>query len=479
MVGRVMSKPIRMAVLVISLLVVLAVAVALLAWWLFDADRVGEQFEAALGDALDMDVHIGQPPTFTLLGGASIILSDLEVSREGQVVARAENARVQIDLFPLLAGNVRLVELHLQRPEFSIERINPGEFNVQLPDREREALDPLSLQRLRVSDARLSYLDQVSGLEWLVEDCDLSLRDIHHSGGEPEQALATLSAAGELQCTSLTQGQFAVSGLSAELHVNDGVFELKPFSATVFEGELSGRLEADLLAGPPSFSVENSLSQFEIGAFMAMLKSEQITTGKLDLELNLGAQGSTWQDVRNSTAGSIGLTSEELVLEGYDLDDELDDYSATQRFNLVDAGAVFLAGPIGLVASRGYAFTGLLEGSGGSTRVDRMVSEWTIENGVAQARDVAFRTPENRLSLSGGLDFTDYRFDDLQVAVLDRDGCAIVEQRITGPFEEPEVDQPNFLVTVAGPLLDLVKRGVQAITDEDCDVVYAGAIEHP
>lgn len=474
-----MAKPVRVALLVVSSLAALAVAVALVVWWLVDTDRVRAELEARLGAALDMDLQIGQPPVFSLWRGASVTLADLEVSRQGQVVATAESARVRIALFSLLTGNVRPLELHLQRPELLIERLSPGVFNVYPSETQRGALGDLSLQRVRVSDGRLSYVDQASGLHWLFEHCDLDLRNLRHAGGVPDQARATLATDGELTCGSLSRGPFAVSELSAEIHGENGVFELDPVSTIVFNGEVSGRLEVDLSSDLPEFGLTSTLSQFEIGAFMAMLKPDQVTSGKLDLELALNAQGESWQAVRNSAAGTLSMKARELVLHGYDLDDELDRYAETQRFNLIDVGAVFLAGPLGLVASGGHKFTGLLEGSGGSTRIDEMVSEWTIEGGVAQARDVAFRTPENRLAMTGGLDLTDYRFEDLRVAVVDREGCVIVEQKITGPFRDPEIEQPNFLVTVVGPLLDLVKRGVEAITDNDCDPFYTGSIPHP
>lgn len=168
-----------------------------------------------------------------------------------------------------------------------------------------------------------------------------------------------------------------------------------------------------------------------------------------------------------------------LVIEGIDLDDALDSFASTQRFNLIDVGAVFLAGPIGLVASRGYAFTGMLDGGSGQTRIDQMRSDWTVESGRARAEDVAFRTDENRIALTGALDFNDYRFDDITVAVIDGDGCATIEQAITGPFAEPDIESPNILELIAGPLLDLVERGAELIAGGDCELFYTGQIRHP
>lgn len=474
-----MAKPIRILLLVIASLVVLAVAALLLAWWLVDTERAGEHLETRFAEALDMEVDIGKPPVLNLFQGASITLVDPELRREGQVLFRADSVRVRMDMYSLLSGDLRPIEIHLQQPELSIERISPGVFNIQPPGIEGAAFDEMSLRRVQFTDARLSFLDRESEIEWLLEDCDMDLRDLGHAGGEMQQVLATLATKGDLHCNKLSQDQFTAFDLSIGIEADQGFFEVTPVSATVFEGALSGQLTADFSVNPPEFSLASQLSQFDLAAFMAMLEPESTTPGKMDLDVDLNAHGETWQTIRNSAAGTVVLTSGELILEGYDLDEELDDYSATQRFNLIDVGAVFLAGPVGLVASRGYAFTGLLEGSEGSTRIEQMVSQWRIDDGVAQASDVAFRTPKNRLALAGALDFNEYRFDDMRVAVVDSEGCPIVEQRITGPFREPEVEQPNFLVTVAGPLLDLVDRGVRAITDEDCEAFYTGSIQHP
>ncbi len=474
-----MTGPLRLVLIALSTLAALLVAAAILAWVLVDAEKLMEEMEGRLGDVLGMTVKIGQPAGFRLLPGASVTLTDLEVSRQGDVIARAESARVRIALPSLLTGNVRPLALHLQRPELRIERSSQGELNIYQSGEDAEGLNDLTLRRLRVSDARVTYLDQASGREWQFEHCELDLRNIRRSGGGLDAERTTLTTTGELKCSRLGQAQFSMSDVSVALGAHNGQFDVRLVSADAFEGKASGRLQADFSDSPPNFKLTSTLSGFDIGAFMTLLEPEHTATGRMQLEVVLNAEGRTWQEVKNSAAGSLSMTAGELVLDGYDLDDELDGYAATQRFNLIDVGAVFLAGPLGLATSRGYAFSGLLEGSGGSTRIVELVSEWTVDGGVAQAQDVAFRTLQNRLALAGGLDFTEYRFDDLRVAVVDRDGCALVEQALTGPFREPEVEQPNFLVTAVGPFLDLIERGMRAITNEDCEAFYTGSISHP
>lgn len=474
-----MPRSMRITALAVSVLAALIVAVALSVCLLVRSGWATGRLEAGLGQVLGMDVQIGQPLQLSLLLAVKITLTDIEASREGQRVATVERVSIRLAPFSLLAGTVRALELHIRRPELSVERFSPGVFNTHALSSQPGDWNELSLQRLRVSNARLHYLDQVSDLELVFENCELHMRDISHAGGAPGHAFATAAARGGLNCASFGQDPVTATGLSLDIRADNGVFALDPVSAAVFGGQTTGWFRADFSSDTPEFRLEASLPDLDLAALMIVLEREQSTTGKMELELDLDAHGATTQHVRRSLSGKISMSSGAFTLDGFDLDDALADYADTQRFNLVDAGALFFGGPVALAATRAYTFSGLLDSGGGSTRIDRLVSEWTVEGGVAQVRDVAFRTSENRLALSGALDIGNSRFEDMLVAVVDPEGCAVVEQQITGPFREPEIEQPGFLTTAAGPVIDLVSRGVREITDADCDVFYDGAIAHP
>jgi hypothetical protein len=77
------------------------------------------------------------------------------------------------------------------------------------------------------------------------------------------------------------------------------------------------------------------------------------------------------------------------------------------------------------------------------------------------------------------LDFVNSEFRDLKVAAIDAQGCAIVEQRIQGKFHDPQLDEPNFLVTLVGPIVDIFKRGIGLFTDTRCEPFYTGRVEAP
>ena len=177
-------------------------------------------------------------------------------------------------------------------------------------------------------------------------------------------------------------------------------------------------------------------------------------------------------------AGEASLHGHDLTLEIGDIDKELVHYQSSQGFNLVDVGALFFAGPIGLVVTKGYNFASIFQSAGGSSQVRTLVSEWRIDRGVAQARDVAMATKQNRIALKGRLDFVNGRFEDVTVAWIDAQGCAVAQQKIHGPFGKPEVEKPNVLISLAGPALTLLRQA-RSLFGGKCDVFYAGSVTPP
>jgi hypothetical protein len=194
----------------------------------------------------------------------------------------------------------------------------------------------------------------------------------------------------------------------------------------------------------------------------------------------LTTRGTTLAELKQAMAGRISLRGKGLTFYGSDLDRSFERFEASQTFSLVDVGAVFFAGPVGLLVTKGYDFAKLSQGDGGTSEISALVSDWKVERGVAHAQDVAMATKENRVALQGGLDVVNERFDDVTIALVDAKGCAIVRQRLRGTFREPVVERPNLLQSLAGPALRLLKKGGELLGGETpCEVFYAGAVAAP
>ena len=145
----------------------------------------------------------------------------------------------------------------------------------------------------------------------------------------------------------------------------------------------------------------------------------------------------------------------------------------------MDLAAFFYAGPFGLVVTKGYNFASIFQGAEGSSRIRKLVSNWKVEHGQAQAQNVAMVTDENRIALQGRLDFVNETFDDVIVALIDAHGCATVQQKMHGTFHKPVVEKPNILQSLSGPALKLLKKGKNVLAGAECDMFYTGSVAPP
>jgi AsmA protein len=141
-------------------------------------------------------------------------------------------------------------------------------------------------------------------------------------------------------------------------------------------------------------------------------------------------------------------------------------------------GAFLVAGPLGVAVTKCYDFARVLGSTGGSSEIPSLTSEWHIEHGVAVAKDVAMTTTKNRIALKGALDFVNDRFQDVTVALVDKQGCVRVRQTANGPFSQPDVEKPNVLVSTTGPVRTLFKQAKHLLGGH-CEVFYSGSLPPP
>ncbi len=248
-----------------------------------------------------------------------------------------------------------------------------------------------------------------------------------------------------------------------------------------FGAQGSGSIRADFSDAAPRYDVRYALPQFRIEEFFNTLSPQKVAEGRMDFSANLSMRGKTVNLLRQTLEGQISLRGENLRLNGRDLDQELSRFESSQNFNLVDVGAFFFAGPLGLVVTKGYNFASIFQGSGGRSEIRTLVSDRKVKRSVVQAQDVAMAmaTNQNRVALQGGLDFVNEQFNDVTVALIDAEGCAKVEQSIRGGFHDPVVEQPSVLKSLAGPVQKLFKMGRDLFPGGECEVFYTGSVAPP
>jgi AsmA protein len=426
-----------------------------------------------------MEVHVGGRLGIGFSSGLHVRLADVHVGNQGVDVASAREARLKLALLPLLHKKVRIQGIGLQGPKFSVKRDRDGQFNFEQREKAHGTFPALVLDHLSLSDGAFLYADEQSGEGFEVENINLDVRSLRIAGANSAELLKNLSFTAEFVCREIRTKGLVFSDVKFTCKGQDGIFTLNPVTMRFFGGQGSGSIDADFSDPVPRYSVRSSLSQFRIEEYFKTLSSKKVAEGSMDFSASLSMQGNSAKEIMQTAGGEVSLRGENLTLYGHDLDQELARYESSQNFNLVDVGAFFFAGPIGLAVTKGYNFGSIFEGSGGSSSIGTLFSNWKVERGIAQAADVAMATKKNRIALKGSIDFVNEQFDDVTIALIDAKGCARVKQKIHGPFQKPVVEKPSVLMSLAGPTLNLLKQASDLVTGGTAEVFYTGSLPAP
>jgi AsmA protein len=474
-----MSKLAKHSLFIVGGLLGLLVLIAVTARLVVDVDAYQPRLEAAASEALGMTVRINGRLGIAFFPGLRVTLEDVHVWNRGGDIFSAEQARVKIALLPLLRKEVRIRAIALKSPMISIERDQDGRFNFENAEGATGALPALNLRNVSVVDGALRYADQQSGEEFDADGCLLHATRLQLSGGERAGLGKPISVTADMSCREIRTRTFTVSDLAVSVQGNGGGLDLKPVTMRIFGGQGSGSARVDLSAAIPHVHVDYALSGFRIEELLKAFLPKQVWEGSMDFSVNLSMQGKTAHELKQTAEGEATLRGDNLTLNGHDLDREIARFAKSQHFNLVDVGGVLFMGPLGLAVTKGYNFANLFAGKGGSSKINTFVSGWRVERGVAQAKDVALATKKNRLALKGGLDFVNDAFADLTVAVVDAQGCATMRQEIRGPFQQPVLEKPNIMKSVAGAAINLLEQAGEFLGGESCDVFYDGSVAPP
>jgi len=465
------SKIILVAVGAIAAIAVLLATVAPLVLRANARSRV----EAAASEALGMEVQVGGRLAVGFLPRLHVALADVHVRQRGAEVAAAGEVDLDIELLPLLRREVLTDQIVVKRLAIFIERDHDGKLNVDTLPAAGGTLPALAVERVSISEATLAYTDRQSGKGFEAAGCDLNMSRLRLASGERSRLLKNLSLVAKLACRQIGTKSSTASELRLSVDAQGGIFRFDPVTMQLFGGEGSGDVRADFSGPVPIYQVRYRLKEFRLEQFFTNLAPKSIGEGSMDFSATLSLRGTTTDALLPTVAGVASLRGDNLHLAIGDLDDKLSRYESTQTFNLLDVGAFFFAGPLGVAVTKGYDFARVFKGSEGSTTVRTLVSEWQVERGVAQASDVAMATRQNRIALKGGLDFVSGQYDAVTVAVIDARGCVKVQQKVHGPFMNPVVEKPSVLGTFAGPTRTLLRQA-RKLLGGGCEAFYTGSV---
>jgi len=145
-------------------LLVIALFSALLAPYFINWERFTKSFEIQATRIVGQQVKVGGNSSIRLLPLPSISFEDLEIGNnaDGSPLMTVEQFSLDAELFPLLSGELRIVEMSMLRPAVNLQVEDNGTIAWTSPS--ETVVDPelVNIEKLRVNDGIL-VVDGLAG----------------------------------------------------------------------------------------------------------------------------------------------------------------------------------------------------------------------------------------------------------------------------------------------------------------------------
>jgi AsmA protein len=346
-----------------------------------------------------------------------------------------------------------------------------GSFSTEL----QFPVDSTTLKFLSLRNTDLYYYSSSDTIE--INSMNLRLNDIYFHKGEDINPWETLYVIGNFQSQKLKTNLFAIKNLSFNFSVTNGTYKIESEMVRFLGRNAKGKSELTIkpFSGIPSFSINYDISRFYAEEMLETFLEDTIMTGPCSLMIDLSARGEDWASIIRNMNGEIYLRGKDLTFYGVDADEIIEKYKRSQSFNLVDLGAVMLAGPVGIAVTKGSDFASIfILNTGKSSRINNFISNWKIEKGIVLAKDVAFSTDKNRIAIKGFMNLPDDSLN-ITLALINKYGCSIFNQSIYGDVNSPTLSKVKVVGTILAPVTNLIDD----IFGADCDIFYTGTVKHP
>lgn len=456
-----------------AMLLVAAACVALF----LDVDRYGRALALDVSRSLGMELTIRGKISVRLLPHPGLTFHDVHLFDGKREVVAAEYLRASPRLFPFIFGGRLVVDrVSLERPKVQLEQgVQYGRRNQDTVTVQDTTTQFSAMRLVAIRHADVTYIDRTSGRSVELGGVDLRLTDLswgYSPGRRPLALVRTASLLGTLHIATLHIGAFRASGLTCVITAKDGLLRLDPTEITLFGGSAQGSLTLDMSGPTPRIHIVQAASRIELTEVFPV----KIFLGTVQASLDVQGTGTDERAIVRTMSGKAAIRSEHVSVTSLDIDGLIADYNRTQNFSLIDLASVVIAGPFAPLVTKGVDFSRLaVFGRMGDAKseIRRVISDWTIVNGVATTQDVAFATPKNTVAFQGDYDLVNGLYKRFFVATVDQHGCAQVKRAVSGPMAHPRIEGPGS--ASLGPFKSAFRGAKNLFRSDKCDLFYSGS----
>ena len=259
-------------------------------------------------------------------------------------------------------------------------------------------------------------------------------------------ALKQINAAGELRIGWLKLANVKSTNVRIKLKADDGVAELAPFSANLYEGSMAGSLKVDARS-TPSIAFRQDMKSINIGPLLVDAINNDMLSGKGNMNVDVTTQGGTVGALKKALNGKAAVNLADGAVKGIDIAGTL--RGVKDKLNVLKSQAT-------------------VEGDKSKkTDFSEMVATFNIKNGVAHNDDLSMKAPLFRIGGSGDIDLANETINYLAkptvVNSLKGQGGAdlaamnglTIPVKLTGTFAKP-----SYVIDFAGLATALAQKKV-------------------
>lgn len=336
---------------------------------------------------------------------------------------------------------------------------------------------PFDFNRLELRDSKLK-LTLPTGKVFSTDRLTATLKPLAFLHPENSGAITGLrSVQGSLSFEKLKIPGLIDLTLSMEVDGRDDLLNADLINISAAASQ-KGRLSLNLRPEEPEWSFHYEVDEMPAEELVSRFHKGKFLEGPIDYTIDLATQGSNWSAAVRNLDGTLEVRSDSLRIYGVDIDDILRKFQKSQRINLTDIGAVVLVGPLGIVATKGSDFVVLASTNLNPdqyTNITKLLTRWNFHQQILTSEDVAFTTTQNRLAFNGSINFAQDSIPGIRVAVVDKNGCSLMDQQLYGKFGALKAGKLNVAKTLLGSVINFV----DVIVGKDCKPIYTGQVAHP
>ena len=266
----------------------------------------------------------------------------------------------------------------------------------------------------------------------------------------PEQpldlsALKKLNLEGSLRIGSLKAANVKVSQLRADMKAQNGLLNISPLSAKLYQGSLNGSLTVNAAHSIPTFTINQNLSGIDVGPLLKDAANIDMLQGKGNVTLNLTTQGNLVGGLKKGLNGGMSLSLSDGAVKGINIAKKLREFGKGTQTQAADNSE--------------------------KTDFSEMKASFKVNNGVAHNDDLLLKSPLIRLGGVGDINIGNDSINYLAKATLaktlegqggkDMVGGITVPVRLSGPYTDLK-----YTIEFGALVSEVAKQKVEAKKEE-------------